>query len=817
MRRNWIVVLIMLYFGLGSFAQEVIKKPVKYIKPMENVSVPSRNDELTDKPWYVFSDRSGNKVYSSASGENVTSRLGFSEKLAVMEVSTDGSRLLVAYEKDIDGRNLATGKSVLGWVDTDKLLLWEKSLVDAEYGIDKKAMILFTIDAARQRLQDSRNFTSDVPVFNKPSSLLIDTIGFHQGLFQFFPIFKTEGDFLLLGESLSLDSQKDFNGLKGWVKKENVSEWSHRVAWEKNWDPEAVRERESNRLDSIGLMVLQTESEAEIYARTNRTIPFSPFITNEAPYLEMTFNAERKPGPMGRYPILDITNIKAGGGADFSNPVKVGVIGEVMDLNNSVIEIGLLYNMSNEIKVLRQVNIIFVIDATESMESYRTSVIHGVKKALKNINELYKKESSAMVDKNDFSFGCVLYRDFHMAHTVQVFESSLSQDTAKFFKWLDNNMVLEMNKRREGVEGTDDLEEAMYYGIENALLDYGPDENMSNYMILIGDCGDHQKDKDPTGNLELLIDKENLIDEISSYNMNMLAFQVHHKNNPAYDLFQKQIKEILEGIGGADLEINEKNSNLYELPEEADYTGKLLICEKGKSIQEKDMSDLISQSIVQINKDVNGKIKNIAKALKGQSNLDPWSTAKVIKFFADNNFSEEMAETIITGGMNQEYEVGYTVLQCKGYTYPNYQQVVLFDRTELGEVVDSFRDLAAAIDYPVSEQRIRLKKALEKWFPKYFSGVQEDKLKDMEVGVLLEKITGLNFGDRYNEITISKITDPRLVSDKKLRDFVKDVSDSLNGLENIFSESRLYPARVEIPGDTKTLYVYIPGYIFPHE
>jgi hypothetical protein len=820
--RTHLAVLFFLVFGFGlklAAQQEVIKRPDKYAKPVEGVSMPSQSDKLSNTPWYVYSDRSNNAVYGNQTGRGVSSRLNFGEKLAVLEVSQDGSRLLVALDKDIEGRKLKSNGQQLGWIDADKLLLWEKCLVDQKYNIDKKAMILFTIDAARQVIKQTGNIkkiTSDIPVFQEPSDTNFDTIGFHQGLFQFFPVFKKEGNFLLLGESFTLDNSNKYNGLKGWVKIENVSEWSHRIAWEKNWETKAVKERESDT-DSIGIMVVKTESEARVYSNTDRRKSFSPFVNNEAPYLEMSFTTKRKPGPMGRFPILDIEEINKINDKIDSKPIKVGVIGEVMDIDGKVIPIQQLYEMTNKIKNLRKVNVVFVIDATESMEPYRKSVINGVKDALLKINQLYNQGNSSNVEKNDFLFGCLLYRDYNMEETTQIFGSNLSKDTSSFFKWLDNNMVLEKNKRRAGITEPDDLEEALFYGIKSALDDYGPDNKMSNYMIVIGDCGDHQKDKDPTGKLMLKIDEDKLIEEVANNNMNILAFQVHNNNAPAFDLFQKQIKSLIAGIGKEELKVNSKDRNLFELPEKADYTGKLLSCEKDKSIKTSEMSKLISQNIIQINEDVNGKIKNIAKAIKGQTDLDPWSTAKVIKFFSDNDIPPGQAELITKSGMNQEYEVGYTVLKTRGYEYPYFQTVVLYSRSELEEVVNSFRDLSAAIGYNVDEQRDRLVKALNKWFPKYFSGVQDNILKDLPVGSLLEKITGLKFGVKYQDITISKITDPKQISDLKIKSFVLDIDNSLKKLEDIYNKSRNYPARVEIPGDTKTLFVYIPGDVFPHE
>lgn len=816
MRKQLLILLLLIVYGTYINAQtQVINKPEKYLNPIDGVGLPSKGDIMSKKPWYVFSDRSNNPVYSGQTGQNVTKKLDLGVKLAVLAISESGNRLYVALEKDIDGKNLNPASSALGWIDSDKLVLWEKSIIDKTHSIDKKAMILFTIDNAKSQATNDGKFTTDVPIYKAPDRTTI--LSMHQGVFQFFPIFKREGRFLLLGESFTLDKTNEFNGLKGWVDSANISEWSHRVAWEKNWIRRSVDERKRN-VDSIGIMVLRTQIEADRYANTDRKRAFSPFVSKEAPYLELKYSTDRKPGPMGRFPILDLDEIGQDDGV-LNRPIKVGVIGEVMDLEGKEIDINSLYKAGKKIRDLRKVNVIFVIDATESMEPYRKAVIDGVRDALNKINKIYAKENTSKDEKNDFLFGCVLYRDNHMELITQTYGTNLTNDPESFFKWLDENMVPPgqgKNKKRADFTGTDDLEEAMYFGIQNAIDDYGPDKNTSNYMILIGDCGDHQGSR--IGNFDrskLFIDQDDLFEELQSYNMNILAFQVHHKNDPAYDLFQEQIKNILKKLDSADLITKGK---LLELdPEKSSYVGKILPCEKGKTIDVSEMSRLINENIIQINEDVNAKIKDIAKVIKGIADLDPWSTAKVIKFLVDNNISQEQAEKMTKSGLNQEYEVGYTVFKPNGYNDPFFQTVVLYSRSELEEVVYSFRDLSAAIDYPIDEQRIRLKKAMEDWLPKYFSGVPANVLKDMPVGDLLERITGLKFSDKYKKITISKIVDELTVSNKLISDFVKDINLSLKQLEVIHSEVRTYSARVEIPGDTKTLFIYIPSDVFPKD
>jgi hypothetical protein len=837
MKKNLLILLIILLYGAALTAQSnrrVIEKPKKYINPIDGVGMPSKQDEKSDFPWFVYSDRANNTVYSFQSDNSTNDyKPGFGEMLGVLDISDDGARLLVAREIDIEGRQLSDSASPLGWVDSDKLALWNKSIVDSVFHIDKKAMILFTIDRARQQLSSDGNFTTDVPVYKSPGSSS-DTLPPHQGIFQFYPIFKKEGNFYLLGEKFDLDRSADFSGLKGWVDSVNISEWSHRIAWEKNWEPPSVRERMEN-LDSVGIMVLSTRTEAESYATTNRKRPFSDFTQYEATYLEMKFDAGRKPGATGRFPILDVEKIHQDENI-FNQPIKVGVIGEIMDLEGKEIDFADISRAARNIKNLRKVNLLFVIDATESMEPYRESVIRGVRNALRQINIVYEEERTALEDRNDFLFGCVLYRDFHMNLITQTFGTSLGNDTTAFFRWLNDNMVPPqqhgINTRRAAFTGVDDLEEAMFYGINMAIEDYRPPDNESNYMIIIGDCGDHQGSKIGAKNeydrkalsinndsISLYVNMDSLVKKLDTLNMNVLAFQVHHKSAPAYDLFQEQIRSILTKLGQTELIPNRNNTNLLELnPENTGFVGKILPCERGRAINENQMSELISGSIIQINEDVNAIIKVALDRLQGRANeadIDLWSTAKVIKFFIDNDISEEQAINMTKSGLNQEYEVGYTVFKPNNYEHPYFQIVVLFSRSELEKVVNAFRDLSATKAYPVEEQRGTLKDVLLEWFPIYFSGVPQNILKDLPVGALLEKMTGLKFSERYKKITIATVVDDNVVSDILIQGFVTDIDKSLVKLEEIHIKVLNYPAYIEIPGDEKSLFVYIPADKFP--
>lgn len=800
--------VILTCISISAASQEVSKKPEKYQDPIEGVGLPSDNDEKSDIPWYVCSDRANNPIYSSESGDNVAYEAGFQEEFAVIKMSGNGQRLAVARINDIKNGKLDSGKSIAGWMDSEKLVLWNECLADKEFGIDKKAMILFVFD--KNAKIEADNFTSDVNIYDGPGDPWINKTSKHRGLFQFFPIYKEEGNYVLLGKNSRMSSTDVEKQLVGWVNKDKLSLWSHRVAWEKNWEPNAIAEREKNIPydDQVsGIMVLSDKTETEQYAKIDRKknsfIPKSKLVYNE-----VVFNEQRKPGPMGRFPILDITDIKVGKNK-LSKPVKVGVIGDLKNFKGENVDYEGIIESTDKMRSLRKINLILVVDATQSIYPYRESIKEGIEKSMTEIGKLFENMDDK--DINKFRFGCVLYRDWAMKDSIQRFGTGLSTETKPLFDWLDENLTLAKNAYRPGIT-TDDKEEAMFYGMSYAMDFYAPNPAESNYMILIGDCGDHQDSE--SKRKSMFVEIEEVEDILRDYNTNLIAIQANNETHPAYDLFQQQIKQILIDYGQQPLE--KISENHFELPKESLISGKLICPKKGESIPENKMASEITTSIKAINKDVNAQVRAISKALSGKGvakDSDPFIVATVIEFFMKNaGMNNQQAEDALKG-MNQEYKEGFTVMESEGYQYPYFKTVVLFEQKELQDLIEAFKDLSVAKKYPSSVQRGRLKEALDTWFPYYFSGMSMDEIRTMNVGKLLERITGLEFGKLYENITISKVTDVKQVSNAEIKKFVSDIDSKLGPLENIYKRRERYEARV-VNAEVDDLFLYVPGYLF---
>jgi hypothetical protein len=255
----------------------------------------------------------------------------------------------------------------------------------------------------------------------------------------------------------------------------------------------------------------------------------------------------------------------------------------------------------------------------------------------------------------------------------------------------------------------------------------------------------------------------------------------------------------------------EKKPNLFELPEKA-RSGKLLTAPKQRSIDVDQMANEITETIQQINEDVNSRVRHITKMLDGYG-LDSEQNhdiAKAIEDLRNLGFSPEESENILNG-MNQEYREGYAVIQSEGYRYPHFKTVVLFEQKELEDLIKAFKDLARGGKYPPSVRRGRLENALKTWFPLYFSGMPREEIIRLPVGKLLEQITGMQFSDLYQNITIERITNPKRVKSDEIDIFLNDIKNKLNNIETIYKERLRYVARIKPPDDVDELFLYIPG------
>jgi len=242
----------------------VLNLPEKYITPTENFEPPKEDDSRSDRPWFVWSDRSGNPVYLASDGGEKIAELNYGEALGVIRVKNN--KLLVAKIDDVTNRMIAPGKNAIGWVDFDKLLLWDNCLKTETCKLDKKALILNVLDS------DNSIMAGQTPKFYNGAGANYKTIGnAGTGIARIYFVYKETADFLLLGESSYFYGHDFRNVVAGWIPKRYCSIWNTNLALEINWHPDAISEREQ-----MGNNVLVWESnDNAVSLNKNGKIQFS--------------------------------------------------------------------------------------------------------------------------------------------------------------------------------------------------------------------------------------------------------------------------------------------------------------------------------------------------------------------------------------------------------------------------------------------------------------------------------------------------------------------------------------------------------------
>ncbi len=145
------------------------------------------------------------------------------------------------------------------------------------------------------------------------------------------------------------------------------------------------------------------------------------------------------------------------------------------------------------------INLVFVIDATESMKN-------DIKEIRKNIPGMLEE---ILPKYTSWSIGLVLYKDYFEDFTVKT-ACGLTKDINVFLRALKNFSV----------QGGRDIPEAVYEGIDGAL-DLNWDEAAEKRIILIGDAPPHPK---PRGK----ITKESVLAKAEEKNVKVDAIILPH-------------------------------------------------------------------------------------------------------------------------------------------------------------------------------------------------------------------------------------------------------------------------------------------------
>jgi hypothetical protein len=768
---SFLVTALLLTQKVVTYGQtSVMKTPAKYIMPMDNASaalpgVKNKNGEF----WLVFSDRSNNPVYSDKTCKTTSGKnLKFMHPLYVIEESPDAVRVVEISDADARGnlKDGALGRS--GWVLKNNMLLWSSCLKTRDVKLpefkdgifNKKAMVLNIISDGQQEIR--------VPeYYSNPRCSSSDSIN-SALVYQINYVYKETADAYLLGDIPRIANvDKDLGQIRGWVRKSQTSAWNHRLAYEINWDATAVTERKSKG------------ARAKIAA--DKAMATAPIYQEPSSYY-----SSRAIGELDRFPVLEVLN----------GVSKVGMIGELRAEGGKTIssmEFAEIKHVIDSMSVsLRNVNVIFVIDATNSMLAYSKPIQDAIKQSMRDL----------LKSKNNFKFGAVLYRDASEGNSNAVhYTRDISSNYTGVTNLLSKYMLGTSNKCNN------DNEDCVYYGIKKAIERFDPPVGESNYVVLIGNTASHKRTTytDCAGKTNpdfTAVDEKELTDLLARKNINLISYQVQHQvvtdTRAAYDDFRSQVKNLMRQITVKRLvnqQINEEeiltaDKNTTEINPIYGITGRFMPAPDGGTIAPTVFQKELESGLSYIDSRVNKQLDAVSMYLNGKLKGDDLLQLNgFINQLKQQKIAEEKLDVVFQKN-GQIYTTGYTKRFESGLKNPIYQDVLLMSHEDLFAIKKSLERLVPTDDLSLSANDSRsfifyawgdILVNILGYFPE-----GDQSIDTLSLYTLSAILTGWGGKEKFKDIKLMDVVDEQLFPSVLLYEYLMDWCITKGHIQSIF-------------------------------
>jgi TssR protein VWA domain/TssR protein N-terminal barrel domain/TssR C-terminal domain len=736
------VILSLQLAGQNPMAgKKVLDIPLKYIVPEEKVSLSKQTERMPETSWIVYSDRMGNITSNRPEGRDEFKTLGFLEKFYVLDEFEN--ELHIVKDPGLTYLGTLSSKAVnYGYIKKDKILLWPHCLVTEKGNIDKKAMVLNTIETAKARDYKKEDWKV-VPFFQDPG-FTKTAVGKSQ-LYEIFFIYKSTDEGVLLGRKAKISAGINIDdNIVGWMPKKRINIWNHRIALEPNSNEWAAKERKASTKN------LKTKIFIDAISAIDYGDGGEPSDRNV--FWDADTYDERPIGEWRRFPVLKI-NKKL-------NYYHAGVMGEIHSdkgVLSQIEQADIQKENSNRRQSRRHVNIVFVIDGTWSMGPYFKSVATAINKSMDKL----KDEFNNLKTLNQLEFGAVIYRDF-LDGDKKIEIQPLTSTHSTVSKWISGRLAKNY--------GDTDKPEAVFYGLNKALRSVGLNVNETNVIILVGDAGNHNRDD------ETKVESYELVNKLAELNCHFLAFQVNNDgSHETYNEFKTQMKELISGTASKLYNKNKTKdkefsklagkkpvfsiieANKESLNKDAAIRGILMYPPKGQSIDpgllENEISELVN-FLDAYTSDFIGIIDQIMERGEGWDEVFEQENAKtknsgeevsafkgaVLNYLADLNVSTDQLEKMIEENY-QLYIEAYTPIKHKNLKEPFYDRVLFLTRLELSKILGQMEKLAEARSS--GNRRIRLRDTWKEILREHIGEVSDEVLENMTMEQASERVFGL--------------------------------------------------------------------------
>lgn len=724
--------------------------------------------------WNVYSDRANNKTYQEPrKNSSKYSELMLGERVRIAKIENEFA--LIYSEPKIASKYpiISAEAESKGWIPMDKLVLWDKCPAN-DKGIYNKALITLNMDEVGNENKGER-----LRGFQNPDNL---NVSFHvkTGMQFYFIMKKLSNGMVLLSQECSLAGMVG-SPFYGWVDQSTYVPWNQRSCIEPNWDTDAVERMkgETVQINSEDNQFLYGYDFGKAYKDQNNNDLTGP-------------DKYRMPATILRYPILDNDS----GDETKFKCTTFGILGET-NIQAHLDKLDKAKQKHEQIlKNMGNLNMIFVIDGTRSMGKY----FSAVKDAIKQGCDYLLGDSK----QNDYTpkVGLVIYRDYSDGEKGLIEYLPMSKvDDVLLMEYLDNAGTY--GAKSSSADRTN--EEALYKGLEVALdtIKMNYSKNESNLMMVIGDCGNDEKDTK-------CLTKDEIVNKLVENKINLMTFQVRRNNEPAWLLFNKQMRDFqLENIQRQYGQLSstvkvkwEKDADGFDVKpvdnESQFYIASIrYAADMGVDIEVSKLTSLMERSIGLFANAISLQRRAIAdigsEAVDDRGINESFAIAKLGKDEYER-MKRERQFVAITGYTKKTASVGFDY----------WKSVIFISREELIQLMERLEPVNAKANAGNRKEYVSALKALvESMLP----GITDEEMSKKSTGEIMALITGLNAKSAaLSGPRLVDIQDPTVINEAQFRSLVQNFKNKYRNLRGI-REDKDYKYIHKSDG---TLYYWIP-------
>lgn len=713
---------------LTTTGMKILERPAEYHTGPYRI-LPKTEETMraaTNLLWSAFSDREGNEVYSNPDlNSSVSARLSFLQPLLVVG-ETDQFVQVVAYQKDAIDRNtrsLTKEVEYYGWLPKTNALLWMRAMVDEKTKFSRKCYAVNSINS----LADISAYAdrNELKLFARPGGSELS--GSRILLYNFVYVYKEYGDFVLIGKKLFLVESSVQSDILGWVSKDIVQQWSHRMALEPLSGTSGYERLENN----APARIFTTLPEALNYANGAATVNPETLVK-----FEDKFSEKYKPN-QPRLPILNIAS---------SNPL-VYYTGAVTPVYNSekeeIMNLDEQSTINEEYEIVRRdrsnVNIVFVLDGSEYVRRYTRPICL----AIRNATNMMQDYTSNV----NFEYGAVIYRSEGeiSCGNEEVQTKPLTGDEQSLINFLARDVV------RDDCAAESDYR-SVYKGLNKGLDMFrkSTETGQTNILVLIGARGND--DMSEAMQFELAR-------KMADLNCSMMVFQVMNiETKPTYRAFydgvdfairesEKRIsekhKDIWPESPQLDFTVSATNEQLIQMPfpDKAPVPGSLVYTLPGEPMDPKQLELELRNVIL-------GCIENNARLFaKGDAQTRGMGKRFVMDEAVRNMLFQMNVETDLLKLQSvdnlQFFWEGYTPMTRVGCREPFYQYVILVESGELLNLIGELEKLIGDDGLTMNQQKEHIEASFKELASTYLGRAETvSRVKNMRIGEVLDRLHG---------------------------------------------------------------------------